>query len=107
MINGLTSGELHVGDVAAIEAVRYKGQLYSLNNRRLYAFKTANICYCPMKIVELEHGSTLKRKLKGNFDGSTIHVRQSSSCSMVLDSESNPKDSVFAESNSDSDSDSY
>ena len=43
LIDGLISGKISPMDIPAIQVFEYQGKIYSINNRRLFAFKTANI----------------------------------------------------------------
>ena len=43
MIDGLKNGNISVDDVSAIRVFKQNGKIYSLDNRRLYAFKQAGM----------------------------------------------------------------
>jgi len=51
LIEGLRDGSIHPSEVPPISVVRLDGKLYSIDNRRLYAFQAAEVDI-PYKIVE-------------------------------------------------------
>ena len=70
LIDGLISGKISPMDIPAIQVFEYQGKIYSINNRRLFAFKTANIPYVKVEWVNM---SIMQHAWTGN--GIDIIVR--------------------------------
>ncbi|MBR7099704.1 MAG: hypothetical protein IKC91_00935, partial [Clostridia bacterium] len=75
MIKGLKDGSISADDVPAIKVFKRNGKIYSLDNRRLYAFKQAG-----MKTINVQWAS--KIEVRGQLwkfttitDGLSIRVR--------------------------------
>lgn len=70
MIDSLKSGTLSPDDVPALEVFKQNGRIYSVNNRRLFAYKMAEIERVPVKWVSQ---NSMRHRLTGN--GISIIVR--------------------------------
>ena len=74
-IEKLKNGILKPRHFPTIEVFPMDRNFYTINNRRLYCFKTAQIEYVPVQIIEQKQVDP--RKLTTNNDGISIRVRMS------------------------------
>ena len=75
MIQGLKTGEISIDNIPAIRIFRKDGVLYSLDNRRLYAFKQAGIENIPYRWATPEEIANESWKFTTENGGSSIQVR--------------------------------
>ncbi|GAE90969.1 hypothetical protein JCM21531_4637 [Acetivibrio straminisolvens JCM 21531] len=75
LINGLKSGKISPNDVPAIRIFEKDGVIYSLDNRRLYAFKEAGIDNINYVWATPEEIANEAWKMTTNNGGVTIRVR--------------------------------
>jgi len=75
LINGLKSGKISPDDVPAIRIFEKDGVIYSLDNRRLYAFKEAGIDNINYVWATPEEIANEAWKMTTNNGGVTIRVR--------------------------------
>ena len=73
MISGLKNGSITPDDVPSIQVFKKDGALYSLDNRRLYAFKQAGMNKINIKMVSYKN--IPKWKLTSRNGGTSIRVR--------------------------------
>jgi hypothetical protein len=84
----LSTGQCDVDDIPAIRVVKDRGDIYSLDNRRLYAFKQSGVRKIPV-VVNPCHDA-IRHKLHG--DAWAVRGRCSRSRSRSRDSNSNSYD---------------
>lgn len=63
-VNGLRHGTLSVDDFPPIRVVEHNGRLYSLDNRRLSAFKAAQLDDIPIQRLDLDDPAVKAEFLK-------------------------------------------
>src|SRR5262249_49239293 len=80
-VRGLRQGVLRVDDFPPIRVVEYKGNLYTLDNRRLTVFKAAQVDEIPVRRVELDDPGIRAEFLKkfNPIEGGTKNVVVTSS----------------------------
>jgi len=75
MINGLKTGKIKADDIPAIRIYEFDGKLYSLDNRRLYAFQQAGIDVKYIFASQQEFKKEILYKFTTTNDGLSIKVR--------------------------------
>jgi len=76
LISGLQNGTIHPTDLPPIRLVQHDGQLFSLDNRRLFAFKAAGVDEIPYVLATpQEVVAEWTQKFTTQTDGTTIRVR--------------------------------
>lgn len=77
MIEGLRTGELDVSQIPAIRVIEHNGMRWSLDNRRLLAFREAGLQSIPLRFVSLNEpliGEMFKQRFNPINDGQIIVV---------------------------------
>lgn len=74
-INGLKNGTINPKSIPEIRIFEKNGQIFSLDNRRLYAFKEAGINDIPYRWATTEEIANEAWKMTTNNGGTSIRVR--------------------------------
>jgi hypothetical protein len=75
MIKGLKTGKINPNDVPAIRIFEKEGAIYSLDNRRLYAFREAGIDNIPYRWATKKEITNEAWKFTTTNGGTEIRVR--------------------------------
>ncbi|CAK9003426.1 Replication factor C subunit 2, partial [Durusdinium trenchii] len=84
----LKSGSLNAFDVPAIRVVQYRKAIYTLDNRRLWAFSHAGVSAIPVIVYEMKKKDTRLRKALQRVNGLEVRIRDSNEVDYVSSSDS-------------------
>jgi hypothetical protein len=76
LIEDLRAGRVTAGDLPPIRIFERDGKIYSLDNRRLYAFREAGVLIRTVEATPQELARELRRKFTTDNDGASIRVRR-------------------------------
>ncbi len=74
LAEGLRSGRVHAEDVPPLRLVQREGQLFTLDNRRLEAFRRAGVAI-PWRMATPEEVEAAANKFSTKNGGTSIRVR--------------------------------